>query len=68
MTKLATAIATLIVPTLAAAHPDHLGDAAPGLAHFLTDPFHVGLIVLAVAGGLALRTSKVEPARERSER
>lgn len=58
MARIATALTILIgvalAPGLAAAHPDHSsGDF--GLAHYLTDPFHVGLTVAGVVLFLAVR-------------
>ena len=35
-----------IFPSLAIAHPDHLGSEPTGLTHLLTDPFHVGVTLI----------------------
>ena len=43
MTRITTTIGAVLVPGLAAAHPDHTTGGDFGLAHFLTDPFHVAL-------------------------
>lgn len=59
MTRIAAILGASLLPAVAAAHPDHLSEGAGrafGLAHLLTDPFHVGLAVGAVALALGLRT------------
>ncbi|MDJ0788056.1 MAG: hypothetical protein QNK05_14700 [Myxococcota bacterium] len=58
-----TVLATLI-PAAATAHPDHTGSAVHGLAHHLSDPFHVatyGVCALAavVLGSLVRRQRAV---------
>lgn len=47
----------------AGAHPDHLGPNGPGLLHLVTDPYHVGLMVLAVALAFGLRRALRRRAR-----
>ena len=49
MKLLATAIGAALVPGQAFAHPGHAIDAGTGLAHVVTDPFHLSLLVLAAA-------------------
>ena len=49
MTKIQLAIAVLLAPGVAAAHPDHVTGGGHGILHFLTDPFHLSLV-----GGAAL--------------
>ena len=49
MKILATAVGTVAVPGQAFAHPDHSIDAGLGLAHVVTDPFHLSLLALAAA-------------------
>lgn len=39
----------------AGAHPDHLGSGGSGWGHLVTDPYHVGLIVLALGAALGVR-------------
>jgi len=50
MTRLAIALAVLLLPLTAGAHPDHGAGAGIDLTHLLTDPFHVLVIVAAAAG------------------
>jgi hypothetical protein len=57
MTKIMTMICAIILPGVAAAHPDHASGGDFGHVHFLTDPFHVGLTVLAALVLLAVRRS-----------
>ncbi len=60
MTKISLSIpiAAALIPGVAAAHPEHVSSGAFGFAHYLTDPFHVGLtgaaIVLFIAASRAL--------------
>lgn len=35
-----------IFPSLAIAHPDHLGSEPTGLLHLLADPFHLGVTLI----------------------
>ena len=42
----------VLVPTVALAHPDHVSGGSVGLAHYLTEPFHVGLTGTAVVFSL----------------
>ncbi len=48
MIRLAIAPWLVLVPTVALAHPDHVSGGSFGLAHDLTEPFHVGLTGAAV--------------------
>ncbi len=48
MIRLAIAPWVVLVPTVALAHPDHVSGGSFGLAHYLTEPFHVGLTGAAV--------------------
>lgn len=57
MTRISITLAAILAPGVAAAHPDHFSGGHFGLAHFLTDPFHVGLAVAAVVLAVALRRS-----------
>lgn len=43
MIRLAIVPWVVLVPTVALAHPDHVSGGSFGLAHYLTQPFHVGL-------------------------
>ena len=47
MSRFTIAVAAVITPGVALAHPDHTSGNF-GLLHLLTDPFHVGLAVAAV--------------------
>ena len=47
MTKIATTLGAVLVPGIAAAHPEHFSGGAFGIVHYLTDPFHVGLVCVA---------------------
>jgi len=47
MTRLAIPALLSLFPALAAAHPDHLGSEPTGLVHLLTDPFHLGVTLIA---------------------
>jgi len=57
MTRISISIAVVLIPGVAAAHPEHFSSAAFGFAHYLTDPFHVGLtgaaILLSIAASRA---------------
>jgi hypothetical protein len=44
MTRIAMIISTFFIPGVAAAHPEHASGGGHGLAHFLADPFHMGLV------------------------
>ena len=55
MTRLAISFATVLFPFAAAAHPDHASGGDFGIVHFLTDPFHVGLLASVVVLALAAR-------------
>jgi hydrogenase/urease accessory protein HupE len=58
MTRFAAILGASLLPAVASAHPDHVSESAGhtyGLAHLLTDPFHVGLAVVAVALAFGLR-------------
>ncbi len=57
MSKLAITIWALLIPGAAAAHPEHASGGGFGLAHFMTDPFHVALTAAAVLLFLAVRRS-----------
>ena len=63
MTKIATTLGAVLVPGIAAAHPDHFSGGAFGIVHFLTDPLHVGLIcaaiLIVVAGSRSVRRRHV---------
>jgi hypothetical protein len=53
MTRIAVSLGALLVPGLAAAHPDHThGDF--GFAHLFGDPFHVASLAAAALLGLLL--------------
>ena len=68
-TTLAT-LAQLAVSGRALAHPDHLSGGDYGLAHLLSDPFHLALAAGAVAFALWLRRAVLRrrEARERAGR
>ncbi len=53
MKNLALMFTAFAVPGLAVAHPGHGVD--PGLVHYLTEPLHVGLAVLALGAALLVR-------------
>lgn len=55
MKNLATTLGIALAPGVALAHPDHLADGGYGLAHLLTDPYHLALSVAAVAAFVVLR-------------
>lgn len=59
MTRIAIATAitlgTLGLPGTAAAHPDHFSGGSFGIAHYLTDPFHLTVTLAAASLYFALR-------------
>ena len=55
MFRLVVVVAVVITPGLALAHPDHVTGDGHGASHFLTDPFHVALLLLAAVSAYALR-------------
>jgi hypothetical protein len=57
MTRISTMFAILLLPGVAAAHPNHLSGGDYGLLHFVTDPFHVGMTAAAVLLFLVARRS-----------
>ena len=57
MSKLAITIGSVLIPGAASAHPGHASGGDFGLAHFVTDPFHVASTAAAVLLFLALRRS-----------
>jgi len=57
MSRLAFAIGMVLIPGVAAAHPDHFSGGGYGIVHFLTDPFHVALSAAAILVLLAVRRS-----------
>jgi len=57
MTRIAIIVGAIVLPGLAVAHPEHHSGGDFGFLHFATDPFHVGLMVVAVLGLLAVRRS-----------
>ena len=67
MARIATAllltIGVALAPGLAAAHPDHASGGF-GIAHYMTDPFHLGLsvagVLLFLAVGRSVRRRRVE--------
>jgi hypothetical protein len=65
MTKIQLAIAVLLAPGVAAAHPDHGSSAGLGIVHLLTDPFHLSLVGGAVLLFFAARRNllRYQPAR-----
>lgn len=48
MTKLPISIAAILVPSVAAAHPEHSSSVAFGFVHYLTDPFHLAITGVAI--------------------
>ncbi len=56
MTRITATIGAVLVPTVAAAHPNHFAGAETTVAHYLTDPFHVALV--CVAGLLAAAAAR----------
>lgn len=57
MRKFATILGTILLPGVVAAHPEHASVGDAGLLHFVTDPFHVGLTLVAVVFAVAVRKS-----------
>ena len=55
MARLATTIGMVLLPGIANAHPDHL-TGVYDVAHYFTEPFHVGLISVGVV--LAIATAR----------
>ncbi len=69
MTKIAILIIALLLPSMAAAHPQHASGGDHGLVHFLTDPFHIALTAGAVLLFVAARRwTEKRLARDRSVR
>lgn len=56
MTRITILIVAILIPGVAAAHPQHASGGDFGLVHFLTDPFHVGLTIGAALAFLAVRS------------
>lgn len=54
MRGLVVSIVTLLAAASASAHPDHVGGSAVDVAHYVTDPFHVAMGALGVAGMVSL--------------
>ena len=52
MAKLTTTIGMVLIPGIANAHPDHL-TCVYNVAHYFTEPFHVGLISVGVVLAIA---------------
>ena len=48
MRKLAIAIGAILIPGVAAAHPEHASAGNFGFAHYLSEPFHVALAGAAI--------------------
>ena len=57
MSKIAITVGALLLPGIAAAHPEHASGGDFGLLHYLTDPFHVAWTGAAVLLFLAARRS-----------
>jgi hypothetical protein len=55
MARLTTTFAMVLIPGIANAHPDHL-TGVYNVAHYFTEPFHVGLISVGVV--LAIATAR----------
>ncbi len=55
MKNLALAFTVFAVPGLAVAHPGHGAVVDSNLVHYLTEPLHVGLVVLALGTALLAR-------------
>ena len=58
MSKIATAAGWILLPSLAAAHPEHGAGGDFGIGHFLTDPFHVGLAAGVIGLFLVVRRQR----------
>jgi len=54
-----------LLPSLATAHPDHLGGESTGIVHLLTDPFHLG-ITLGIGLPLVWLVSRLRKRADRS--
>jgi hydrogenase/urease accessory protein HupE len=52
MRRLLTSIGALLSPVAASAHPDHTDGASYGLAHYVSDPFHVATGLLTIGAVL----------------
>ncbi len=61
MKNLALAFTAFVVPGLAVAHPGHGAGVDSGLVHYLTEPLHVGLVVLALGAALLARRAVRRP-------
>ena len=57
MSKIAITVGTFLLPGIAAAHPEHAPGSGFGAAHYLADPFHVGLTAAAILLVLAIGRS-----------
>ena len=69
MQKHAIAIAAVLIPASASAHPEHLSGGDFGLFHLVTEPFHVALAAAALLLFLAARRALVRtPSLARSAR
>ena len=55
MKSILTAGWVALVPGAVLAHPDHLSGGSVGWTHYVTDPFHVSLLALAVLAFVGLR-------------
>ena len=66
MTKLATAVAAVLVPGAAIAHPGHASSGDFGIAHYLTDPIHVGILGAAALLIVAIRRSILQRRLQRA--
>lgn len=54
MRRLATLAGVVLTATAAGAHPDHVGGSGVGLAHYVSDPFHLATGILAAGALLSL--------------
>jgi hypothetical protein len=54
MRSLAISIISILTTAAASAHPDHVGDPTVGIAHYVTDPFHITLGILTFAAAVLL--------------
>ncbi len=68
MKNLALTALAVVAPGVVWAHPEHAVDSTAGLAHLVTDPFHLSLIALAIAlaTGVRLVTRRLRRAPSRS--
>lgn len=48
MKKTVITVGAMLMPGIAAAHPEHFSGGDFGIVHYLTDPFHVGLTCVGV--------------------